>query len=722
MFERLFLRSTALRWVSCAALAALTICAAQSAEAAGLLVAEGGFGGALEIKEHDVRVTINNGVAVTEVDQVFVNTEKRVVEALYTFPVPQGASVANFSMWINGQEMTGEVVEKQRARQIYESYKQVRRDPGLLEQVDYKSFELRIFPIPAGAEQRVRITYYQELDYDHDWATYVYPLATTTKKSTDQKTTGRFSLSLDAKSEVPLVALKSPSHADEFSIVKHADDHYWQASLETSGGDLNRDLVIAFQTERPRTGLDLIASHTPGEDGYFLLTFTAGKELEEATAGADYAFLLDVSGSMARDGKLSLSRNSVTAFINSLSPQDRCEIITFDVGANSLFGKLTKVDEPQREQIRQFLSSQKARGGTILRPAMEAAYRYRDTDRPLNVVVLSDGMTEQREQRELLDLIRRRPTGATVFCVGVGNDVNRPLLSQIARDAGGLAAFVSTGDDFGRQADAFRRKLTRPAATNVKIAFDGGDVYDVEPQELPNLYHGQPVRIYGRYRRNGPVAVNVQSDILGNPMKQSISLALPEKEDANPEIERMWASHRVERLADEARRTGSQGLVQDEIVRLCEGYSIVSEYASFIVLENDAEFARWKIDRHNATRIQRDRHAQDALRQKLEQLRRQTQANLGPATSPNRELALAPEATTNFPQNVANESQSAANQPAVRQPTPAVGARDFVIERNSPTSGGGGGGGAIDPFSALGTLALGLYGYAATRKGSKPTR
>ena len=84
-------------------------------------------------------------------------------------------------MWISGKEMVGEVVEKKRAREIYESYKQVRRDPGLLEQVDYRRFEMRIFPIAAGAEQRVRIIYYQELDFDHDWATYVYPLATNTR-------------------------------------------------------------------------------------------------------------------------------------------------------------------------------------------------------------------------------------------------------------------------------------------------------------------------------------------------------------------------------------------------------------------------------------------------------------------------------------------------------------------------------------------------------------
>ena len=172
-----FKRSFHLAPLAHAAVAVATICLLSAPVlAAGLLIADGGFGGALEIKEQDVKVTINNGVAVTEVEQVFLNKENRVVEALYTFPVPRGASVANFSMWINGKEMIGEVVEKERARQIYDSYKQQRRDPGLLEQVDYKRFEMRIFPIAAGAEQRVKIAYYQELDFDHDQATYVYPL------------------------------------------------------------------------------------------------------------------------------------------------------------------------------------------------------------------------------------------------------------------------------------------------------------------------------------------------------------------------------------------------------------------------------------------------------------------------------------------------------------------------------------------------------------------
>src|SRR5437016_11467084 len=182
-----------------------------SSHAAGLLIADGGWGGVLQVKDHEVQVTINNGIAVTKVTQVFHNTEKRTVEALYTFPVPKGASVANFSMWINGKEMVGEVLEKQRARQIYESYKQMRRDPGLLEQNDYRTFDMRVFPIGPEADQKVQITYYQELDFDHDTATYVYPLATATRKNVDTRATGKFTIDLEIKSAVPIVELDSPS-------------------------------------------------------------------------------------------------------------------------------------------------------------------------------------------------------------------------------------------------------------------------------------------------------------------------------------------------------------------------------------------------------------------------------------------------------------------------------------------------------------------------------
>lgn len=612
-----------------AVLLALVAVAPPATSAAGLLIADGGLGGLLEIKEHDVAVTINDGIAVTKVTEVFHNTESRQVEALYTFPVPKGASVANFSMWINGKEMVGEVLEKKKAREIYESYKQTRKDPGLLEQVDYKTFELRIFPIAPNADQKVQITYYQELDFDHDWATYVYPLATSTRRNADARVTGRFALSLEAKSPVAISEMESPSHPDQFVIARHAPSLY-QASLEARTGSLAKDVVIAYHLSRAQSGLDLVTSKNRNEDGYFCLTITAGEDLAQADAGMDYLFVLDVSGSMADDGKLLLSKDAVGAFINELEPADRFEVMTFNVQPYLAFKELRAAEGQAKQAAIAFLSSQQARGGTVLAPAMNTAYKYAAADRPLNVIILSDGLTEQQERQTLLNLVKQRPGNARVFCIGVGNEVNKPLLEQMAQDSGGLASFISHGDNFTRQAKGFRRKLLRPAATALQLDFGGVAVSEIEPKVLPNLYHGSPVRVYGRYAGGGEATVRLRGSVNGVEFKQAAQLAFPKEDLANPEIDRMWAWHKIDGLLKEADRTGSRTRVIPEVILLGEGYSIVTEYTSFLVLENDAEYQRWKITRNNVLRSDRDRKAQELVRGRFESIRSKALADLGP--------------------------------------------------------------------------------------------
>lgn len=663
------------------------------ARAAGLLLADGGLGGALEIEEHSVHVTFNNGVAVTDVTQVFRNLENRQVEALYTFPVPRGASVSNFSMWIGGKEVVGEVVEKRRAREIYETYKARRIDPGILEQVDFKTFEMRIFPIAPNAEQRVQVTYYQEIDHDNDWATYVYPLATTTHKDVSSRTRGKFAFTADLKSAVPIAAVESPSHGADM-VISQPTPEYARSSLEATGGDLNRDLVLAMKLSRPRTGIDWITSRPRNEDGYFLMTVTVGEELAPLDHGMDYVFVLDVSGSMANDGKLNLSRSSLAAFVEALDEKDRLEVIAFNVEPKLLFKVMSPISVETRKQAVGFIEAQTARGGTYLKPALEAAYKYHDPSRELVVVVLSDGMTEQAERAVLEPMIRQRPPSTRVFCIGVGNEVNRGLLTDLAEGAGGLAAFLSRGDDFQRQAVAFQRKLMRPVATDIEVKFDGVEVHDLEPRVLPSLYHGAPIRLYGRFKQSGKAELTLRAKVSGRELKQNATIEFPREDDSNPQIERMWAYRKVERLLREAQR-GAGATAIEEIVRLSEAYSIANEYASFLVLENDREFQRWQIARRNVVRLGRDRGAREQLLAQLETLRDSSLAAIGPEAAANVRLAAAPPAVPT--PNLAT-APPVGSRPAA--PPPARERRGRGLDLNF-------GSGPVGPlFAVLGALLL----------------
>jgi Ca-activated chloride channel family protein len=291
-------------------------------------------------------------------------------------------------------------------------------------------------------------------------------------------------------------------------------------------------------------------------------------------------------------------------------------------------------------------------------------------------------------------LSAERPPATRIFAIGIGNEVDRGLLEQLAEEAGGLAAFVSHGDDFERQARGFRRKLLRPAATDVDLEFGGGEVYDLEPRRLPSLYHGMPVRLYGRYREPGPVGLRVRAEVGGELLDRTLEIDLPGDGTDNPEIERMWAWHRVERLLREADREGSRAAVVDEIVRLGEGFSIVTEYTSFLVLENDGEYQRWKIERRNALRLGRDRANQERVRRQLADLRTKAGEGLGPAAVQPVQTAAAP-----VGQRVAVPDRMAAANP---QPPPASG-WDLDL----------GGGGAVDPLSA--GIAAALAGFGLTR-------
>ena len=143
--------------------------------AAGLLKAVNGGDIPVSIKSHKIDVTINNGFARTEIDQVFNNLGDMDLEAVYSFPLPEQASLSEASLWINGVEILGEVLEKERARKIYEEQKAQGNDTALAEKKDFKTFDISVGKVPAGGEARMRVVYYQPLEIDLNIGRYLYP-------------------------------------------------------------------------------------------------------------------------------------------------------------------------------------------------------------------------------------------------------------------------------------------------------------------------------------------------------------------------------------------------------------------------------------------------------------------------------------------------------------------------------------------------------------------
>ena len=112
-------------------------------------------------------------VAVTRVQQTFRNHTDRKLEANYVFPVPAGASVRNFTMWVNGRPMKGELLKANKARQIYTSIVRQTKNPAMLDYIGSDLLSLKIYPIPPKSDQKVEISF--TLTYKSKY--FVFPVS-----------------------------------------------------------------------------------------------------------------------------------------------------------------------------------------------------------------------------------------------------------------------------------------------------------------------------------------------------------------------------------------------------------------------------------------------------------------------------------------------------------------------------------------------------------------
>ncbi|WP_193210624.1 VIT domain-containing protein [Luteolibacter marinus] len=131
----------------------------------------------LEVEAAEVRIQLVDGVASTEMELTFRNDTRRMIEGEFTLPLPAGATVSSYALEVNGALREAVAVEKERARNAYESIKRRMVDPGIVEREEGNVYRTRVFPIPAKGTKRLRIGYVEELPRTEEGFRYRLPLA-----------------------------------------------------------------------------------------------------------------------------------------------------------------------------------------------------------------------------------------------------------------------------------------------------------------------------------------------------------------------------------------------------------------------------------------------------------------------------------------------------------------------------------------------------------------
>lgn len=547
----------------------------------------------LRVKSHLVTVEVKDRVAVTDVDQVFANPNPRQLEGTYLFPLPKGAAIDRFSMWVDGKETSAELLDAAKAREIYEGIVREMRDPALLEYAEQGLFKARIFPIEANGEKRVRIRYAEILPSSEGTFSYRYPLATERFSSAPLE---RCAISVEIDQGGTIASVWSPSHRID---APPAGTARTRVGWEERNVLPDRDFLLYWRRAAKEVGIACVAHREAAADpeGTFLLVLAPRPGEAEAAVPKDVVFVMDTSGSMA-GAKMEQARGALRFCLRSLGPEDRFALVPFATEPRPFRDALVAATAENRAAAEKFVDGLEARGGTAIDDALRVALAMlpapeASSARATQVLFLTDGLPTIGES-DAATIVKRalaNARGARVFAFGVGNDVNTRLLDTLSEETRGTRDYVAETESIEEKVSSLYGKLSRPAMTDLSIAVEGAGVSAVHPPRLPDLFHGGEVLVTGRYAAGGGATVHLRGTVRGKPVHVVEEVRLPESEARNEFLPRLWAVRRVGFLLDEIRLRGETAEVKDEVVRLAKRFGIVTPYTSYLIVE-DAERRR----------------------------------------------------------------------------------------------------------------------------------
>lgn len=573
-------------------LIALTLCSAlfllmhaSSAAASGVLVVEGARPNPLQIHDHLVRIGITDRVALTTINQTFLNTSRQRLEATYIFPIPEGADLTDFRMTFNGKMVEGEVLPADKAREVYERIVRGNRDPGLIEFIGRRLLRARIFPIEPGATTEIQLSYQQVTDTVAEMWRYQYPLRTPGENSIAHGTV-RFDVTL--ASSTPLRGIWSPTH--EVEVVRDGDTKA-RVAFERNKVSLADDFILLYDAQQRDVGLSVVTYRESEEEpGHFLLLLAPKPIWDDAVeVPQDYVFVVDTSGSMASDDKMEQARQALNYCIDRLEPKDRFSVVRFSTGVDLIFDKLQFADKAFRAEARNRIERFKPSGGTNINDALKAALALRDasaTDRPFVIIFLTDGKGDQT--REVIEDMFANQTkdfrdSVRLFPFGVGHDVNTKLLDALATGYGGIPTYVQPGENLEHSLGDFFSVFSEPVLTDLRLTLPDAVITEQYPPTVGDLYHGRQILLAGQFEKAVKGAVTLKAK-RGDKDIEYVwpNVSFEPAEDATY-VPRLWAGRKIAYLIDRIRLDGESTEMVREIVDLSTKYSLQTPYTSWLV-------------------------------------------------------------------------------------------------------------------------------------------
>lgn len=554
----------------------------------------------LPLKETAADIAIAGVIARVRVRQLFENSGRNAIEAIYVFPASTRAAVHGMRMKIGTRVVEAKIDRRHTAREIYELARRQGQRAALLEQERPNVFSMSVANILPGDRIAVELDYSELLVPENAAYEFVYPAVVGPRYagrsdpkrdqwmanphlSAGRSEPYRFDLRVHLETGIPIKELTSPSHeiAVTYPSAGRAD-----VRLPGPGGG-NRDFVLRYRLsgDKIETGL-LLWEDPASREGYFaLMVEPPRRPVHAQIPPREYIFLLDVSGSVhgfPLDTAKALMRN----LLGRLRPIDQFNLALFS-GASYVMspdGSLPATADNITRGI-SLIEKQRGGGGTELMGGLEASYRVPRRNRNVSrtVVVVTDGYVgvEARAFR----FVRERLGEANLFAFGIGSSVNRGLIEGLARAGVGEPFIVLGPDKAAAQAERLRDMIEHPVLANVELKFRGFDALEVAPARVPDLLARRPLLAFGKYRGGAVGRIEVTGLTGTGRFQHLIDVHPNQVRPDNAALRWLWARKWVELLEDEHHMGGGKP-IEEAIMGLGLAHNLLTAFTSFVAVDS----------------------------------------------------------------------------------------------------------------------------------------
>jgi len=557
----------------------------------------------LPLKSTKADVTISGVIADVKVTQVYMNSGKSTLEAIYVFPASTRAAVYDMRMTVGDRLLVAKIAEKAAARQQYEDAKSQGKTASLLEQERPNVFQMNVANIMPGDTIKVEMRYTELLVPESGIYEFVYPTVVGPRYSnkpataaspddkwvanpyTDQgvKPTYAFDIKVNLNAGMKIKAISCPTHNVSTDYTNKNSAVIKLKKSESDEG--NRDFILQYKLagEKVESGL-LLYKGTNESENFFLAMIQppAAPKIDDVPP-RDFIFIMDVSGSMS-GYPVETEKKLMKNLIKNLRPIDKFNVMLFAGSSSVLSNTSMPATEDNQKKAIKWVESQNGGGGTELLPALKQALALDKTEGVSRTFVIStDGYVDV--EKEAFDLIKKNLNKANFFAFGVGTAVNRYIIEGMAHVGMGEPFIVTEEKDCDKKAEKFRKYIQTPVLTDVTADYGTFGAYDIEPLNIPDVLAERPIIIYGKWKGNATGTITIKGKTGSEDFNFTANVNDSLVSADNVALKYLWAREKIKAL-DDYNNIGADKDLQGEITALGLKYNLLTNYTSFVAIDS----------------------------------------------------------------------------------------------------------------------------------------